>query len=155
MKSGSALQTATRWMCFIASVLTVVLGIVHLIDKSPRLKWPDGSFHDDATNMQRWRFQLFTFSPNVFVDSWTPLVLGLAGTAAHFEGVGGGVGFLTKDFLTTAIFQLICALFANLAYNGGLGILFSIVAFAASLFGFVTAFSDEDSASLEVAVLSR
>eukprot|EP01054_Gregarina_sp_Poly1_P000992 Gregarina_sp_Poly_1__991@NODE_1241_length_4666_cov_269_446184_g846_i0_p4_GENE_NODE_1241_length_4666_cov_269_446184_g846_i0NODE_1241_length_4666_cov_269_446184_g846_i0_p4_ORF_typecomplete_len156_score10_38_NODE_1241_length_4666_cov_269_446184_g846_i019332400 len=155
MKSGSFLQTATRWLCLIASCLTVVLGIVHLIDTSPRLKWPTGKFHDDFTNMDRWRAQLFTFSPNVFVDCWTPLVLGLAGTTAHFDGVGGGIGFLTKDFLTAAIFQLICAFFADLAYNGGLGILFSIFAFAASLLGFVTAFTDEDSASLELSILSR
>lgn len=157
MKSGSTLQTVTRWLCFIASILTAVLGVVHLVDSKARLHWPGSGqkFHDDAVNQVTWRYNLFTLMPTIFVDNWTPLVLGLAGTAAHFEDVGHGISFLTKDFLTAAIFQLICALFADLAYNGGLGIIFSIFAFAASLFGFVTAFSDEDSASLELAILSR
>eukprot|EP01055_Gregarina_sp_Pseudo9_P000228 Gregarina_sp_Pseudo_9__227@NODE_1148_length_1837_cov_198_471079_g1074_i0_p4_GENE_NODE_1148_length_1837_cov_198_471079_g1074_i0NODE_1148_length_1837_cov_198_471079_g1074_i0_p4_ORF_typecomplete_len156_score24_27DUF4064/PF13273_6/35DUF4064/PF13273_6/43_NODE_1148_length_1837_cov_198_471079_g1074_i05551022 len=154
MKSGSLLQTVTRWLCLISSVLTAVLGIVHLIDTKARIYWPSGKFHEDL-NKSTWRDMLFTFRPNTFVDCWTPLVLGLAGTAAHFEGVGGGISFLTKDFLTAAIFQLICAFFADLAYNGGLGILFSIFAFAASLLGFVAAFTDEDNASLELAVLSK
>eukprot|EP01057_Protomagalhaensia_wolfi_P001311 Protomagalhaensia_wolfi_Nauph_80__1310@NODE_1783_length_1340_cov_1393_476556_g1389_i0_p2_GENE_NODE_1783_length_1340_cov_1393_476556_g1389_i0NODE_1783_length_1340_cov_1393_476556_g1389_i0_p2_ORF_typecomplete_len160_score17_27_NODE_1783_length_1340_cov_1393_476556_g1389_i0117596 len=158
MKEGSALQTATRWLCLISSILVLVLGVVHLIDRNPRLVWPGNEnrgFADD-NNADRWRAQLFTFMPTYFVDRWTPFTFGLVGAAAHLQDVGMGVGLVTKDFLTAGIFQLVMAMFAALAYNGGLGIIFSCVTFAASLMSFITAFTEEDSASLDMAIkLSR
>eukprot|EP01056_Protomagalhaensia_sp_Gyna25_P000876 Protomagalhaensia_sp_Gyna_25__875@NODE_1422_length_1850_cov_541_589729_g1147_i0_p3_GENE_NODE_1422_length_1850_cov_541_589729_g1147_i0NODE_1422_length_1850_cov_541_589729_g1147_i0_p3_ORF_typecomplete_len156_score10_91_NODE_1422_length_1850_cov_541_589729_g1147_i028495 len=150
MKQGSALQTATRWLCLISSALVLVLGVVHLIDRSPRLVWPN-RFADDV-NADKWRAQLFTFMPTYFVDRWTPFTFGLVGAVAHLQDVGMGVGLVTKDFLTAGIFQLVMAMFAALAYNGGLGIIFSCVTFAASLMSFITAFTEEDSASLEMAI---
>eukprot|EP01053_Blabericola_migrator_P000196 Blabericola_migrator_1__195@NODE_1051_length_5591_cov_140_882513_g723_i0_p4_GENE_NODE_1051_length_5591_cov_140_882513_g723_i0NODE_1051_length_5591_cov_140_882513_g723_i0_p4_ORF_typecomplete_len155_score17_54PrgI/PF12666_7/92PrgI/PF12666_7/4_6e03PrgI/PF12666_7/45_NODE_1051_length_5591_cov_140_882513_g723_i043514815 len=154
MKQGSMVQNVARWLCLISSLLVLVLGVVHLVDRKPRLHWPN-NFIDDDGNAISWRSALFSFTPSVFVDAWTPFVFGLVGSASHFEGVGKGVGFVTKDFMTAAIFQLIMALFAAIAYNGGLGIIFSVVTFTASLMAFITAFTDEDSASLDFVVRRR
>eukprot|EP01057_Protomagalhaensia_wolfi_P001933 Protomagalhaensia_wolfi_Nauph_80__1932@NODE_2211_length_1167_cov_818_861702_g1725_i0_p1_GENE_NODE_2211_length_1167_cov_818_861702_g1725_i0NODE_2211_length_1167_cov_818_861702_g1725_i0_p1_ORF_typecomplete_len157_score4_92DUF2627/PF11118_8/27DUF2627/PF11118_8/6_1_NODE_2211_length_1167_cov_818_861702_g1725_i075545 len=102
MKQGTALQKTTRWLCFIASILTFALGIVHIVDTKPRLHWPPRGFADD-NNASSWRYTLFTFMPSTFVDLWTPFVLGLAGIFAHFANVSRLVGFLTHDFLTAAV----------------------------------------------------
>eukprot|EP01056_Protomagalhaensia_sp_Gyna25_P005130 Protomagalhaensia_sp_Gyna_25__5129@NODE_597_length_3042_cov_316_815185_g463_i0_p2_GENE_NODE_597_length_3042_cov_316_815185_g463_i0NODE_597_length_3042_cov_316_815185_g463_i0_p2_ORF_typecomplete_len157_score22_34BaxI_1/PF12811_7/61BaxI_1/PF12811_7/0_32COPI_assoc/PF08507_10/4_5MscS_TM/PF12794_7/3_4e02MscS_TM/PF12794_7/0_11DUF2367/PF10164_9/13DUF2367/PF10164_9/62DUF4064/PF13273_6/8_4DUF4064/PF13273_6/1e03DUF4064/PF13273_6/41DUF2627/PF11118_8/24DUF2627/PF11118_8/12DUF2627/PF11118_8/6e02_NODE_597_len len=154
MKQGTALQTTTRWLCFIASILTFALGIVHIVDTKPRIHWPPRGFADD-NNAASWRYTLFTFMPSTFVDLWTPFVLGLAGIFAHFANVSKIVAFLTHDFLTAALFQAVCGLFATLAYNGGLGIIFSVFCFLASLMCFIVAFSQQESASLEIKVATR
>eukprot|EP01054_Gregarina_sp_Poly1_P004616 Gregarina_sp_Poly_1__4615@NODE_246_length_10752_cov_151_576135_g216_i0_p12_GENE_NODE_246_length_10752_cov_151_576135_g216_i0NODE_246_length_10752_cov_151_576135_g216_i0_p12_ORF_typecomplete_len151_score11_15SfLAP/PF11139_8/0_0069Colicin_V/PF02674_16/1_2Colicin_V/PF02674_16/6_1e03Colicin_V/PF02674_16/7_5DUF1700/PF08006_11/4e02DUF1700/PF08006_11/0_84CbiQ/PF02361_16/2_7e02CbiQ/PF02361_16/5_7DUF202/PF02656_15/19DUF202/PF02656_15/3_2e02_NODE_246_length_10752_cov_151_576135_g216_i082978749 len=149
MRKGSGLQNISRWLGFVVGLLTLILGLVHFFDSKPRLRWPAGRFRDD-NNASSWRWTLFSFAPSIFIDNWTPAVFGVVGLVAHFGKHAGPCGFVTKDFLSYAIFLLIVALFANLAYNGGLGIIFSIVSFLATLLCFITAFSQQDSASLDL-----
>lgn len=64
--------------------------------------------------------------------------------------------FLFVKFSSTApivvlqIFQLVCGLFGTIAYAGGIGMIFSTFTFLASLGGFIMAFVDNDTASLEL-----
>lgn len=115
MKLGSNLQAATKWLGIIVGFLTITLGIIHMIDRNPRLEWPAGANFLDDTNYKTWRVALFSLAPKVFskiscciskyssVDTWTPMVFGIWALLAHFPKSGRIFTIVTKDFLNYGV----------------------------------------------------
>lgn len=118
--ANSTVRKVTLWLALISSVLTFVLGILHLTTTNPSVVWPH-DFLDDIN--QSWR-AVFTFRPNKAVDNWTPCVFGAVGFFMQFNGYQ--LQCCTNSFLPFAIFFFIKGLFADIGYTGGIGILFSI-----------------------------
>ncbi|KAL8430056.1 hypothetical protein ACSSS7_006186 [Eimeria intestinalis] len=114
------LATVTSWMGLIAGVMTLILWCFLLPASKVRLSIAPGNFLSDV-NQTRWRQALFSFTPEVFVDVWTPFLFGAVSVAAHFNKFD--VPWVTGDFFRFFFWNLGMALFANLGYAGGLGII--------------------------------
>eukprot|EP01053_Blabericola_migrator_P000194 Blabericola_migrator_1__193@NODE_1051_length_5591_cov_140_882513_g723_i0_p3_GENE_NODE_1051_length_5591_cov_140_882513_g723_i0NODE_1051_length_5591_cov_140_882513_g723_i0_p3_ORF_typecomplete_len158_score13_27Phage_holin_1/PF04531_13/34Phage_holin_1/PF04531_13/26Formdeh_trans/PF09163_11/1_5Formdeh_trans/PF09163_11/2_2e03DUF2231/PF09990_9/25DUF2231/PF09990_9/5_7e02FeoB_associated/PF12669_7/8_1e03FeoB_associated/PF12669_7/0_75_NODE_1051_length_5591_cov_140_882513_g723_i050355508 len=144
------LAVVAKWTGLISSVLTVVLGFVHLVRIDARVKWPSGFIDDDQQGT--WRAPLFTFQPDAFFDIWTPMVLGVMGIMAHIKQFPNLCAMLTKDFTRYFIYLLVTALFGNLGYNGGLGIIVGAVTLLAALFALISIFVDNSTACLDLSI---
>jgi hypothetical protein len=119
---------------FIASVLTLIIGLIHFVQKVEDLdvKFSDCSFFLEGCNGS-WR--KFTFRPNVFfeLNSWTPLVFGLLGIGLHCMFVYHKI---VLNYMTYAFFMIITALFASLSSVGWIVVLsaaFSVACVGLSL----------------------
>ncbi|EZG46747.1 putative transmembrane protein [Gregarina niphandrodes] len=145
---GKAEVAVGKFMHLFASLLTLVVGLVHLSKRKPRIHWPDSGFITD--NNIYWRYQMFSFAPSVFIDNWTAVVLGGWGIMSHLQVSGRFLGAPAKSFITASIFLIFMGLFGTLAYAGGLGIIFSIFTFLAAVIALVLAFTNNQSASLEI-----
>ncbi|CDJ56962.1 hypothetical protein, conserved [Eimeria maxima] len=115
----ATLATVTSWMGLTAGVLTLILWCFLLPASKVRLSVEPGNFLGDV-NQERWRQALFSFTPEVFVDVWTPFIFGTISVVAHFSSFEF---FITGDFFRFFFWNLIMALFGNLGYAGGLGII--------------------------------
>lgn len=149
MQSGDAKTQVARVLHLLASILTLVAGLIHVFQRRPKISWPD-HFIDDV-NMVKWRAVMFSLAPSVFIDNWTAVVLGLWGVLSHMKNAGSILGAPTIDFLNGGIFLLIMALWGTIAYAGGIGIIFSCFSFLGSLTCLILAFVDNKQASLEFA----
>eukprot|EP01056_Protomagalhaensia_sp_Gyna25_P000878 Protomagalhaensia_sp_Gyna_25__877@NODE_1422_length_1850_cov_541_589729_g1147_i0_p2_GENE_NODE_1422_length_1850_cov_541_589729_g1147_i0NODE_1422_length_1850_cov_541_589729_g1147_i0_p2_ORF_typecomplete_len158_score16_54_NODE_1422_length_1850_cov_541_589729_g1147_i06731146 len=147
---ANELNLVAKWTGLISSVLTLVLGLVHIIKIDARVHWPNGSFIDD-NQAGSWRWPLFTFQPDRFFDIWTPFLLGLLGVMAHIRQFPN-ICKLTKDFVRYFIFLFIVALFGNLGYNGGLGIIVGSVTLLAALFVLIVIFVNNENACLDLSI---
>lgn len=116
IQNGSALQQTARGTALIGAILTLVVGIIHLSTKKPKIIWPDGEFWDDYPNQHRWRLTLFSFMPDVLsksllvlsaesclVDGWTAFFFGVYGIAAHMKNENSFLQASTKSFLHAAV----------------------------------------------------
>lgn len=148
---ANELNVVGKWLGLISSVLTLVLGIVHLVTIDASVKWPAGSDFIKDVQKETWRDRLFTFQPDLFFDAWTPFVFGAIGVMAHIKQFPN-ICKLTKNFLRYFVFLFIMALFANLGYNGGLGILFGSVTLLAALFALIIFFMSDGNACLDLSI---
>lgn len=106
-------------ICFIGSICTFILGMIFLFLKieNLRLEVTDcGLFEEDCN--QPWR-TVFTLRPEILLDLWTPVIVGVLGAGIHVRSMK--VGFV-KTYVQYAIFMLITALFANFGYLGQCGV---------------------------------
>merc|ERR1712228_592018 len=117
-------------VCFLASCLTLILGMIHLGDKIENLsvEFSDCSFVQEGCNAG-WR-TVFTFNPNIFFDLWTPIVFGLVGIGLHCRFVHYKIVW---NYLMYALFMLVNALFANMGYCGQFGVGVAAFSFACCL----------------------
>ncbi|PHJ23712.1 transmembrane protein, partial [Cystoisospora suis] len=78
--------TLVKWLGLITGMLTLVLWAIHVYDKKVSASLPvgDADFFEDI-NLSSWRNTLFSFNPDVFVDAWTPFIMGLMAILMHFE----------------------------------------------------------------------
>uniref|UniRef100_A0A0G4GV70 Uncharacterized protein n=1 Tax=Chromera velia CCMP2878 TaxID=1169474 RepID=A0A0G4GV70_9ALVE len=126
LDADHALPTVTRWFALFGAFLTFIVGICHLGENvSTRLVWPkaDESFIKDVNGIY-FRLALFSLTPEVLIDRWTPIAFGLVGMLVHLRPFN--MGFITGCFARFTLFFLILSLFATLPYAGGLGIVFFI-----------------------------
>lgn len=142
MGDRTPVHTLTSYLGLISSVLSMVLGIVHVCNVRARIHWPEYRVIDDVQKYT-WRMPLFTFTPDIFLDVWTPFFFGLIGTMAHISNFAA-VRRMTHDYIHYLVFLLIQGLFANIGYDGGLGIIVSAVTFAAALFALVGWLMDKE-----------
>ncbi|EZG50496.1 putative transmembrane protein [Gregarina niphandrodes] len=138
----NAVQAATSWIGFVASCLTLLLGIFHVCNVKARIKWPSGSVIEDV-QWSTWRAPLFTFTPDMFFDVWTPFFFGLLGCLAHLSQFSL-VNRIAKDFIHYFVFLMIQGLFGNIGYDGGMGIIVSGFTFLAALFSLISFFMDQE-----------
>eukprot|EP01055_Gregarina_sp_Pseudo9_P000229 Gregarina_sp_Pseudo_9__228@NODE_1148_length_1837_cov_198_471079_g1074_i0_p3_GENE_NODE_1148_length_1837_cov_198_471079_g1074_i0NODE_1148_length_1837_cov_198_471079_g1074_i0_p3_ORF_typecomplete_len160_score11_81DUF4818/PF16089_5/4_8e03DUF4818/PF16089_5/0_17DUF4818/PF16089_5/4_4e03_NODE_1148_length_1837_cov_198_471079_g1074_i011091588 len=148
---ANQLNVVGKWIGFISSVLTVVLGIVHLVTIDASVKWPPGSDFIKDVQASTWRYPLFTFRPDDFFDIWTPFVFGVVGVMAHIKQFPN-ICKITKNFLRYFVFLFVVALFANLGYNGGLGIIFGAVTLLGALFSLIIFFVSDGNACLDLSI---
>ncbi|KAH0482493.1 MAG: uncharacterized protein KVP18_004313 [Porospora cf. gigantea A] len=130
MRAVQALQRTARFTGFLSGWLAVLVGIIHILTIEAHLVWPtreEGatgwSVIEDDVNKYIWRLKLFSLEPDVFIDSWTPLVLGSLTIAAHS---GARLPFVSTSFAVHTLWMLFLGLFGVVGYRGGIGIVCSI-----------------------------
>ncbi|EZG46744.1 putative transmembrane protein [Gregarina niphandrodes] len=146
------LLKAARWVGLSSSLLTLVLGVVHLCRQHVSIHWPSkihAAFLDDV-QQAAWRTRVFTLAPDYFLECWTPVLVGLIGVACH-SNYFRLTQKVTSNFGFYFVFLMIQALFANIGYRGGLGILVSVVSFVAALLALIAGFMERSaSAALQL-----
>lgn len=148
----ASLATVTSWMGLIAGVMTLILWCFLLPASKVRLSVSPGNFLDDV-NQKRWRQALFSFSPEVFVDVWTPFLFGAVSIVAHFTNFD--LFLVTGDFFRFFCWNLVMALFANMGYSGGLGIICGSFTLLVAFFSLVCLCACNGSAKLNLDPFSR
>lgn len=146
------LGTITCFMSMFSGILTLLLWCFLLPSTSASLSVATGDFLSDV-NKKAWREALFSFAPEVFVDVWTPFVFGFVTILSQFASFDSSL--ITKDFFRFAAWHLILALFANLGYLGGLGILCGSFAILTCLFSLVCAATCDVSPKLNFEPFTR
>ncbi|PFH33110.1 hypothetical protein BESB_083090 [Besnoitia besnoiti] len=144
--SSPVLAVVTRWLGFISGVFTMSLWCFLLPTTKASISIPH-NFLDDV-NRETWRLQLFSFSPDVFIDMWTPFVMGLAAVLCHFENFN--LSFITQDFMRFFLWNFILALFGNLGYAGGMGVVVGCVTLLTTFFSLICIFVCNGSAKLDI-----
>lgn len=139
-----------KWLGFLGSCLTLVLGCLHIFLIGATVHWPTGKITDDV-QAATWRAPMFSLVPAVLLETWTPFIVGLVGIFAHFRDYKR-CKVITESFVNYFMFNMFEGLFATIAYNGGLGIIFSVVVWLAALFCFCALLIDDGDASLDLNV---
>merc|ERR1711920_201586 len=116
--------------CFLASILTLLVGIIHFVQKVEDLRvvFSDCGFFQEGCNAP-WR-EVFTLRPNIFFDLWTPTVFGLLGIGLHCRFVYYKIVY---NYMTYAFFMAVTALFANIGYVGIFGVFCGMFSVACAL----------------------
>eukprot|EP01068_Selenidium_serpulae_P016464 Selendium_serpulae@DN6300_c0_g1_i5.p1 len=126
------------WCGCVSSGLVVIVGFTRIFFSEAQLVYCDHlSFIDDNCNAGKFRWNLFTFVPDVFADVWTPLVMGLIGVFFHFKGSKLNFSYFAKDWARFTMYHLTMMLFACIGYNNAWGILVSVFVDIAILFSFI------------------
>ncbi|CBZ51595.1 conserved hypothetical protein [Neospora caninum Liverpool] len=133
-RGSGDLLVATRWLGLIAGALTLVQWCFILPSKKVSLSVADGDFLRDV-NKDGWRFALFSFVPEVFIDVWTPFVMGLISVLCHFNFYS--IDFNSKNFAVFFVWNCVLALFGNLGYCGGIGIISGSVSLITSFLSLI------------------
>ncbi|KEP59840.1 UNVERIFIED_CONTAM: hypothetical protein HHA_229680 [Hammondia hammondi] len=144
--ASPVLAVITRWLGFVSGALTIMLWCLVLPTTNASISVPD-HFLDDV-NRETWRMQLFSFSPDVFIDMWTPFVMGLASVLCHFESFD--LSLITGNFARFFLWNFVMALFGNLGYAGGMGVVVGSVTLLTTLFSLMCIFICDESAKLGI-----
>ncbi|EZG86781.1 putative transmembrane protein [Gregarina niphandrodes] len=142
-------KKGAQWVGLAGSILTMLIGCIHVFHSGAALDWPDQDvpfLTDTAKTI--WRDKLFSLRPDVFVESWTPLVTGVCGVLCHVVQFPR-LHCITKSYFNYFWFLMFQGLFATISYCGGLGILFGIPVFTSALLAFIGLLFDEGDASLK------
>lgn len=146
MASLEPLATVTRWIGFVSGVLTVLLWCFQLSSTSPSISIGDDPLAD--VNKSSWRMQLFSFVPSVFIDVWTPFVMGAITVMSHFSSFH--LDFMSVNFAHYFIWSILMALFGNMGYAGVVGIVVASITLLSSLLSLICAFLYDGTASLKL-----
>eukprot|EP00922_Rhytidocystis_sp_ex-Travisia-forbesii_P027971 GHVS01041049.1.p1 GENE.GHVS01041049.1~~GHVS01041049.1.p1 ORF type:complete len:354 (-),score=79.43 GHVS01041049.1:600-1661(-) len=170
------LAPVTLWVCFTSSLLTILLGFVVIFASGASIHWPTTvaivdtvTLHSSATpsfssfpsssssafltdvNQLYWRQRLFSFTPSVLIDKFTPLLMGILSLLIHTHPFTyQPVRTLTLSFARLFGWTLCVALWGNLGYAGGLGIVVGTVTLLASLLCFISMWACDGPASLNL-----
>lgn len=132
-QAPEGLLVATRWIGLITGALTLLQWCFLLPSKDVSLKVGNDFIED--VNQLTWRGTLFSFVPDVFIDVWTPFVFGFISLLCHFNFYP--ITFNCKNFCVFFLWNLVQALFANLGYSGGIGIIVGSVSLLAALLSLI------------------
>lgn len=146
MASLEPLATVTRWVGFVSGVLTILLWCFQLSSTSPSISIGDDPLAD--VNKSSWRMQLFSFVPSVFIDVWTPFVMGAMTVMSHIASFH--LDFMSVNFAHYFIWSVLMALFGNMGYAGVVGIVVASITLLSSLLSLICAFLYEGTASLKL-----
>mmetsp|Transcript_62864 Transcript_62864/g.158721 ORF Transcript_62864/g.158721 Transcript_62864/m.158721 type:complete len:156 (-) Transcript_62864:234-701(-) len=118
--------TFTSSVCFIASLCTLLAGILYIILRLEHMHvhFEHCGFLQEDCN--KWWRKLFTLRPNYLFDVWTPLIIGILGSSIHIQSLRFASFFeslLPQNYVQYAFFMLLTALFANFGYCGQFGVL--------------------------------
>mmetsp|Transcript_89348 Transcript_89348/g.273622 ORF Transcript_89348/g.273622 Transcript_89348/m.273622 type:complete len:156 (-) Transcript_89348:81-548(-) len=116
----------TSCLCFLASALTLILGIVYVILKLGHVHvgFRNCSFVEAECNAQ-WR-SAFSLAPNVLLTTWAPVLLGILGLSVHVYSLRLNDFFtwlLPTNYVQYSFFMLATALFGNFGYCGQFGVI--------------------------------
>lgn len=146
MASIEPLAVVTRWLGFVSGVLTVILWCFQLSSTSPTISIGSDPLAD--VNKATWRMQLFSFVPSVFIDVWTPFVMGAMTIMSHVASFH--LDFLNVNFAHYFIWSMLMALFGNIGYAGVVGIVVATVTLLAALLSLICAILYDGTASLKL-----
>ncbi|PFH34700.1 hypothetical protein BESB_067330 [Besnoitia besnoiti] len=138
-KGADGLLVTTRWLGLISGALTLVQWCFLLPATNVHLT-VDGFLSD--VNKANWRFALFSFVPEVFIDIWTPFVMGIISIMCHFNIYP--IVFNCKNFAVFFVWNFVQALFGNLGYCGGIGIITGSVSLLTALLSLICCFIDKN-----------
>lgn len=143
----------TSWLGFICGCLTLVVWCFLLPAVSPRINVSSRDFIKDV-NKETWRLAVFSFAPEVFIDFWTPFVMGVISILCHLDRFK--LDWICKSFLQFFLWNFILALFGNIGYSGGIGIIVASFTLLTTLLSLLCVFvCDKDqSASLHLSTAS-
>ncbi|CDJ34108.1 uncharacterized protein EMH_0018760 [Eimeria mitis] len=138
----------TSWLGLACGVLSLVVFFFLMPAVSPRVVVYDESFTKDY-NRYTWRFAMFSFVPDVFVDIWTPFVMGMISIFCHFGEFN--FDWMCKTYAHFFVWNFVMALFGQIGYSGIIGIIASSFTFLCTLLSLICAFLVKDqSAKLQI-----
>eukprot|EP01071_Lankesteria_metandrocarpae_P013988 Lankesteria_metandrocarpae@DN789_c0_g1_i1.p1 len=146
-KLSPRFKAFTRILGLLASVLTLGLGVYHILQSDVSLDVPTTNRTQDV-NKTRWRLPLFTLAPPFFIDIWTPFLLGFTGCGMHFQSFY--VQTIYASFSRFFLWHLFVGLFGMIGYSGILGIILSGFAWLTCGAAAICALFCEDHASLQL-----
>eukprot|EP01053_Blabericola_migrator_P004615 Blabericola_migrator_1__4614@NODE_2448_length_2743_cov_122_730942_g1532_i0_p3_GENE_NODE_2448_length_2743_cov_122_730942_g1532_i0NODE_2448_length_2743_cov_122_730942_g1532_i0_p3_ORF_typecomplete_len120_score17_60SNARE_assoc/PF09335_11/0_11_NODE_2448_length_2743_cov_122_730942_g1532_i015061865 len=91
-------RKAGRWTGFIGSILTFILGCLHIFLIGASIEWPYNRPITDDVQAETWRRAMFSLVPDILLETWTPFVVGLIGVLAHFKDYKR-CKFITESFV--------------------------------------------------------
>ncbi|CDJ45885.1 hypothetical protein, conserved [Eimeria brunetti] len=131
------LGKVTSWLGLLTGAFTIIVWCFLLNALSPKIKVDSEDVLNDI-NKTFWRNALFTFAPSVFLDVWTPFVMGMISILCHFHGFG--FTWMCKTFIHFFIWNFVLALFGNIGYSGGIGIICSAFSLLTALLSLICVF---------------
>lgn len=131
------LGKVTSWIGLLCGVFTIIVWCFLLSDLSPRVKVNHDDLINDINKIY-WRGAMFTFAPSVFFDIWTPFVMGFISILCHFHNFG--LTWMSKTYIHFFIWNFTLALFGNIGYAGGVGIICSAFTLLCALLSLICIF---------------
>eukprot|EP00388_Colpodella_angusta_P030156 GDKK01018738.1.p1 GENE.GDKK01018738.1~~GDKK01018738.1.p1 ORF type:complete len:144 (-),score=14.58 GDKK01018738.1:99-530(-) len=107
----------STWFTF---ATLVIVEIIHLINVTKLLGWPKDGFISE-TEALGYK-SVFSLSTGVFINHWTPALFAFLMGVSQWKKYR--VEFIMGDFFRYGLFLTVCAVCANFAYAGTLGIIF-------------------------------
>lgn len=144
-ESLGMLGKAIMWLTLICGGLTVLVWCFLLPSVKATLSVADNDFLADV-NKESFRFRIFSFVPSVFIDIWTPFVMGCISVLTQFKHFQAQ--WLCKSYFRLFLWNFTVALFANLGYSGGMGIIVGSVTLCTTLLCLVMAILQDGECSL-------
>lgn len=127
----------TSWLGFICGLLTILVWFFLLHALSPKINVDNDNLISDV-NRLNWRKAMFSFAPSVFFDIWTPLVMGLVSILCHFEQFG--FDWMSRTYFHFFCWNFVLALWGNIGYSGGIGVIVSAFTLLCTVFSLVCVF---------------
>lgn len=133
------LSEYARWMQFVVACAILIGSFMHLDSKLGNSSWcdnkPDTNCIGDSLSWRtgkkpvsdynsKWR-ETFTFAPNVFADTWTPLFFGLLAMAQCFPSMRYDP--ITQSWARCMCFYLFGAFWALFGYSGNWGVFWGFI----------------------------
>ncbi|CDJ63033.1 hypothetical protein, conserved [Eimeria necatrix] len=131
------LGKVTGWLGVITGAFTIIVWCFLLSARDPKIKLDSEDALNDI-NKVFWRLALFTFTPSVFFDIWTPFVMGFVSILCHFQKFD--LTWMCKTYIHYFIWNFALGLFGNIGYAGGVGIICSAFAFLTALLSLICIF---------------
>lgn len=142
------LAKATSFIGFGCGIFSLVVFFFLMPSVGPRILMFDDQFTTDF-NQYPWRFAMFSFVPDVFVDIWTPFVMGMISILCHFKEFN--FDWMCRTYVHFLVWNLTMALFGQIGYCGIIGIIASSFTFLCCLLCLICAFLTKDrSAKLDL-----
>lgn len=144
VKMADSKQTfakVTSWLGFACGVLSLVVFFFMMPSVSPRVVVYSDGFTEDY-NRHTWRFAMFSFVPDVFIDIWTPFVMGMISICCHFGEFN--FDWMCKTYGHFFIWNFVMALFGQIGYSGVIGIIASSFTLLCTLFSLICFFMVRD-----------
>ncbi|PHJ22354.1 transmembrane protein [Cystoisospora suis] len=144
---GNVLATITKWLGLVSGVMTVILWCFQLSSTRASISVNSHDFLSDV-NKGTWRMSLFSFVPSVFVDIWTPFVMGAVSILCHLKMFH--LEFITVNFAHFFAWNFVMALFGNIGYAGGVGIIVASFTLLTTLLSLICIIVCNEDASLQL-----
>lgn len=135
------LKKATGWLGIITGAFTIIVWCFLLNALGPKIKVDSDDALNDI-NKAFWRQAMFTFAPTVFFDIWTPFVMGFISILCHFRCES--LRWMCRTYFHYFIWNFALALFGNIGYAGGIGIICSALTFLVTLLCLICIFVIRD-----------
>lgn len=131
------LAQITGWLGIFSGVFTLIVWCFLLSDLKPKIKVDHDDLLNDINKIY-WRTTMFTFAPTVFFDIWTPLVMGLISILCHTRTFS--FSWMCRTYVHYFIWNFALALFGNLGYAGGVGVICSAFSLLTALLSLICIF---------------
>lgn len=132
------LGRATGWIGFISGILSMIVSLFLMPSLGPRILMFEDQFTADF-NQYPWRLAMFSFIPDVFMDVWTPFIMGMISIMCHFRVFH--FDWMCRSYGRFLFWNLALGLFGQIGYCGIVGIIASAFSFLCSLLSLICVFT--------------